>query len=92
MHNGSLGRSPMHLLHRALQCADDCFLHDVPTDLTPRQLVVLLAVAETEGAIKIGWSTPPALTDLRLRTSCAASSSGSSFSAVEVVGIHGPTL
>jgi MarR family transcriptional regulator, temperature-dependent positive regulator of motility len=50
MHNGSLRRSPMHLLHRALQRADDCFLHDVPTDLTPRQLVVLLAVAETEGA------------------------------------------
>jgi MarR family transcriptional regulator, temperature-dependent positive regulator of motility len=50
MHNGSLGRSPMHLLHRALQCADDWFLHDVPMDVTPRQLVVLLAVDETEGA------------------------------------------
>jgi DNA-binding MarR family transcriptional regulator len=50
MHNGQLGRSPMHLLHRAVQCADDIFQRGAPKDVTPRQLAVLLAVAENEGA------------------------------------------
>jgi DNA-binding MarR family transcriptional regulator len=40
----------MHLLHRAGQCADDIFQRNSPEDVTPRQLLVLLAVAETEGA------------------------------------------
>jgi DNA-binding MarR family transcriptional regulator len=40
----------MHLLHRAVQCADDLFQRGSPGDVTPRQLAVLLAVAENEGA------------------------------------------
>lgn len=39
----------MHLLHRAGQCADGIFQRDVPNEVTPRQLAVLLAVAEREG-------------------------------------------
>ena len=40
----------MHLLHRAVQCADEIFQRGAPEDVTPRQLAVLLAVAEKEGA------------------------------------------
>jgi DNA-binding MarR family transcriptional regulator len=39
----------MHLMHRAAQCADDIFQRYVPENVTPRQLAVLLAVAEKEG-------------------------------------------
>ena len=49
MRTGSLGLSPMHLLHRAGQCADDMFQRGAPEDVTPRQLAVLLAVAKNEG-------------------------------------------
>src|SRR5262245_56568660 len=46
--NGSLERSPVHLLHRAVQCVDDIFKGEV-SNLTPRQLAVLIAVAAKEG-------------------------------------------
>ena len=42
--------SPIHLLHRASQRADGLFARHVhPSDLTPRQLVVLQAVADKNG-------------------------------------------
>ncbi|MCH9808407.1 MAG: MarR family winged helix-turn-helix transcriptional regulator [Alphaproteobacteria bacterium] len=42
--------SPIHLLHRAGQCAGDVFQSEMRTeDLTPRQYAVLVAVAENEG-------------------------------------------
>jgi DNA-binding MarR family transcriptional regulator len=42
--------SPLHLLHRASQRADDLFArHARPSDLTPRQFVVLQAVAHKDG-------------------------------------------
>ncbi len=41
--------SPVHLLHRAGQCADSLFkARAKDTDLTPRQLAVLDAVADSE--------------------------------------------
>lgn len=44
------GTSPIHLLHRAGQCADDIFQIELKVgDLTPRQLTVLSVVAEHEG-------------------------------------------
>ena len=46
--NGRLDRSPIHLLHRAGQCAADIFQAEI-SDLTPRQLAVLMAVASDEG-------------------------------------------
>jgi DNA-binding MarR family transcriptional regulator len=48
MSASSLDRSPMHLLHRAVQCANDIFLAEVH-DLTPRQLAVLMTVAKHAG-------------------------------------------
>jgi len=46
-----LRRSPIHLLHRAGQCAADVFHAEMgDRDLTPRQLAVLTAVSEEEGA------------------------------------------
>ena len=46
-----LDRSPLHLLHRASQCAEEIFSTNLGvTNLTPRQLVVMLAVADNEGA------------------------------------------
>ena len=45
----SLDRSPIHLLHRAGQCATEVFQAEI-TDLTPRQLAVLMTVANDEGA------------------------------------------
>jgi DNA-binding MarR family transcriptional regulator len=46
-----LGRSPIHLLHRAGQCAENAFQAEMgERDLTPRQLAILMAVAEDEGA------------------------------------------
>jgi DNA-binding MarR family transcriptional regulator len=47
--NGRLDRSPVHLLHRAGQCATDIFQAEI-SDLTPRQLAVLMTVASDEGA------------------------------------------
>jgi MarR family transcriptional regulator, temperature-dependent positive regulator of motility len=46
-----LQQSPTHLLHRAGQCADDTFQAEMKINgLTPRQLAVLMAVAENDGA------------------------------------------
>ena len=47
--NGRLDRSPVHLLHRAGQCAADIFQAEI-SDLTPRQLAILMTVASDEGA------------------------------------------
>jgi DNA-binding MarR family transcriptional regulator len=48
--NGRLDRSPIHLLHRAGQCAGDVFLGEIgDTDLTPRQYAVLITVSQNEG-------------------------------------------
>ncbi len=45
-----LDRSPIHLLHRAGQCAGDIFQGKLgTTDLTPRQFAVLVTVAHNEG-------------------------------------------
>jgi DNA-binding MarR family transcriptional regulator len=45
-----LERSPIHLLHRAGQCAGEVFVAEIgPADLTPRQYAVLVAVALCEG-------------------------------------------
>ena len=47
---GTLVRSPIHLLHRAGQCAADIFTAEMAgLDLTPRQFAVLLTVAQNEG-------------------------------------------
>ena len=47
---GRLERSPIHLLHRAGQCAADIFQGEmVEGDLTPRQYAILLTVAQNEG-------------------------------------------
>lgn len=53
--SGRLQRSPTHLLHRAGQCAGEVFhaeIHD--GDLTPRQLAVLVTVAQTDGLSQTG--------------------------------------
>ncbi len=45
-----LERSPLHLLHRAGQCAADLFQSELGgDDLTPRQYAILLTVAQNEG-------------------------------------------
>ena len=45
-----LARSPIHLLHRAGQCAGDIFQAEMDTgDLTPRQYAVLVTVSKNEG-------------------------------------------
>lgn len=45
-----LEKSPLHLLHRAGQCAAEVFEGELGTDdLTPRQYAVLLTVAHNEG-------------------------------------------
>jgi MarR family transcriptional regulator, temperature-dependent positive regulator of motility len=55
-----LNQSPMHLLHRAGQCADSLFEAQAEdSGLTPRQLAVLDAVANSEG---------PSQTELVTRT------------------------
>ena len=43
-----IDRSPIHLLHRAGQCAADIFQTEI-SELTPRQLTVLMTVASDEG-------------------------------------------
>ena len=46
----ALERSPVHLLHRAGQCATDIFSKEMQGgDLTPRQYAVLTTVAQREG-------------------------------------------
>jgi DNA-binding MarR family transcriptional regulator len=50
-----LSRSPIHLLHRAGQCAGDIFHAEMKDgDLTPRQLAVLVTVAHNEGLSQTG--------------------------------------
>jgi len=52
--NDRLARSPIHLLHRAGQCAGDIFHAEMKVDgLTPRQLAVLQLLREgrTNGEI-----------------------------------------
>jgi DNA-binding MarR family transcriptional regulator len=45
-----LGRSAVHLIHRAGQCATDIFQVEArASGLTPRQFAVLMTVAEEEG-------------------------------------------
>ena len=45
-----LEQSPLHLLHRAGQCAGEIFLTEMgATDLTPRQYAVLVTVSLWEG-------------------------------------------
>jgi DNA-binding MarR family transcriptional regulator len=45
-----LERSPLHLLHRAGQCAADVFQNELGSDdLTPRQYAVLVTVSQNEG-------------------------------------------
>jgi len=45
-----LERSPIHLLHRAGQCAGDIFQAEMAAgDITPRQYAVLVTVAQNEG-------------------------------------------
>lgn len=45
-----LDRSPLHLLHRAGQCAGEVFQSELGADdLTPRQYAVLLTVSTNEG-------------------------------------------
>lgn len=47
---GRLERSPIHLLHRAGQCAGDIFQAEMTGgDLTPRQFAVLVTVSQNEG-------------------------------------------
>src|SRR5262245_6986975 len=47
---GRLDRSPIHLRHRAGQCASDIFQVEMAEgDLTPRQYAVLVAVSLNEG-------------------------------------------
>ena len=45
-----LDRSPIHLLHRAGQCAGDIFQSEMAdAGLTPRQFAVLVTVSQNEG-------------------------------------------
>ncbi len=47
---GRLEASPIHLLHRACQCAGDIFQREIDErELTPRQYAVLLTVSQNEG-------------------------------------------
>jgi DNA-binding MarR family transcriptional regulator len=48
--NLRLDHSPIHLLHRAGQCAGDVFQAEMGLgDLTPRQYAILLSVSQNEG-------------------------------------------
>lgn len=50
-----LSRSPIHLLHRAGQCAGDIFHAEMKVGgLTPRQLAVLITVSQNEGLSQTG--------------------------------------
>jgi MarR family transcriptional regulator, temperature-dependent positive regulator of motility len=53
--SNQLDHSPIHLLHRAGQCAGDIFHAEMGDgDLTPRQLAVFLSVAHDEGLSQTG--------------------------------------
>ena len=53
--SNALARSPLHLLHRVAQCAGDIFYAELgESELTPRQLAVLMTVAENEGLSQTG--------------------------------------
>ena len=53
--NDRLARSPIHLLHRAGQCAGDAFHAEIQeSELTPRQFAVLTTVATNEGISQTG--------------------------------------
>lgn len=48
--SSNLDHSPIHLLHRAGQCAGDIFQMEMADDgLTPRQFAVLVTVSQNEG-------------------------------------------
>lgn len=48
-------RSPIHMLHRAGQCAGDVFQAEMKGgDLTPRQYAVLVTVSHNEGVSQTG--------------------------------------
>jgi DNA-binding MarR family transcriptional regulator len=50
-----LGRSPVHLLHRASQAVENMFTTEIEIErLTPRQLAVLVTVAQNEGLSQTG--------------------------------------
>jgi DNA-binding MarR family transcriptional regulator len=50
-----LARSPLHMLHRAGQCAGEIFHGEMQdADLTPRQYAVLLTVSMHEGISQTG--------------------------------------
>jgi MarR family transcriptional regulator, temperature-dependent positive regulator of motility len=52
---GQLARSPIHLLHRASQVVEEIFTAEIEIDrLTPRQLAVLITVAQNEGLSQTG--------------------------------------
>jgi MarR family transcriptional regulator, temperature-dependent positive regulator of motility len=52
---GQLTRSPIHLLHRASQAVEVVFSSEVEVEnLTPRQLAVLMTVAQNEGLSQTG--------------------------------------
>ena len=91
MRTGSLGRSPMHLLHRAGQCADDIFQRDVPQEVTPRQLAVLLAVAENEGGNQTGLVEATNIDRSTIADIVRRLINGSFLSAVELAKILEPT-
>jgi len=49
-HANGLNRSPVHLLHRAIQSVDELFNTIIGENgLTPRQLIVLATVGDNEG-------------------------------------------
>ena len=51
----SLDKSPTHLMHRVLQCANNVFQAEQKNaDLTPRQISVLLTVARNQGLSQTG--------------------------------------
>ena len=53
--NSPLAKSPIHLLHRAGQCAGDVFAAEMSSgDITPRQYAVLVTVAQNEGLSQTG--------------------------------------
>ena len=53
--NSPLAKSPIHLLHRAGQCAGDVFAAEMSNgDITPRQYAVLVTVAQNEGLSQTG--------------------------------------
>ena len=48
--SGDIDRSPIHLLHRASQCATELFQKELgDSHLTPRQLAIMMCVAESDG-------------------------------------------